>query len=1120
MKIAQVADIHIQDNRIQEFEIMIPQLIESINSYNPDVTAFCGDMFIHRDRLSPKQVELCRMFYHKLNSKVISVPGNHGISMSELKIDSLSAIFKYAAEFPIYTEVGSYFDFYHLSQTYRFHFYSYPSKKELRRLKISEFSELYNNKEIDEVFEKNMLREPNCKNILIFHGVLDGFNMNTDYKASAEMITAGKDVVISKNLWGKFDAVMAGHLHSYQAIDKAVYTGCPFPLNYADSNETGWVLWEDTGGVLEPKFIKLEQKYPFITLDTGELRYYGDKATDEAKKRLQNDLDYTNCRVRIKYKIYASQSGDVKHAELSRLFKNAKDIKIVPQYMESPGEKASQKISIEDFQHHNIIGLINKYIDDNKFNPKVKDIAATIETKLKIEDKDSMDDKGISFKPFKLNLKNFKCFGSGAPEIRFDQLEKTVGVFGPNWTGKSALVESILWNLYGQTLRNKDLKSVIRNGKDEAEVVMEFHSNSVFYMIKRNRSKSKGSLNLYKLIEQEWKDISGADVKATQQYIEKLVGSMEVFVSTVFSSQNNISRLLDKKATDRKEIILDCLQIDVLDKRQKEILKLKKDKKETLSREQGKLETLKVQQTNLIRSNPQELINEFSEQLEKEKIQREKFLTHLNALSVRSYKYDELKKELDGIAEKLVTKRTKIAETKSKIEAKIKEKDILEGYMSDKSIIDQGLDRLNKYQDDMSMYSTEQKKLFERRSSKAQLESSVLDSSKYYNSQINILRKNHDDLISQIQSLKTINCSKDDCPINTKTEKHRKDLRIKVDEIDEQITNLIKEREIKSSGIKEKIIAIENEISQSFYDGALHTGAIRMHKEEEQKKWPELKHKMASGENIIASMLELIEAYKSQKYSTEVERDELVVKRTDISNEIASVEEYKREVEKTRIDVTTSNKSIENYQDRITRYTKDIETIKELDTQLSSQSKKIGNMSDYINYCSKYQDIVSKTGVIYSLVDKSLPIIEKFCQELLSKTTNGTLSIEIESFKMLSKGNKSEEVMIYLVDSKGRRDASEGSGAETMLISLALRAAMSHLLSLRMGGKVELFIVDEGLGVLDEESILIAKEMFKELGEIFNQVFFITHVGEMKDIAKSVIMLESNGFESTFTITK
>ena len=90
-------------------------------------------------------------------------------------------------------------------------------------------------------------------------------------------------MVIDKPFWGKFDAVMAGHLHKYQQIDNAVYPGCPIPLTFADSGNTGWILWED----LDPKFISLPQLYPYQTVDVGDISVYKQELTQEELEKDQ-----------------------------------------------------------------------------------------------------------------------------------------------------------------------------------------------------------------------------------------------------------------------------------------------------------------------------------------------------------------------------------------------------------------------------------------------------------------------------------------------------------------------------------------------------------------------------------------------------------------------------------------------------------------------------------------------------------------------------------------------------------------------------------------------------------------------------------------------------------------
>jgi DNA repair exonuclease SbcCD ATPase subunit len=279
-----------------------------------------------------------------------------------------------------------------------------------------------------------------------------------------------------------------------------------------------------------------------------------------------------------------------------------------------------------------------------------------------------------------------------------------------------------------------------------------------------------------------------------------------------------------------------------------------------------------------------------------------------------------------------------------------------------------------------------------------------------------------------------------------------------------------------------------------------------------------LQSKVASGEQHLSDIMELIIAYQMQVEDVDKQRIAINARRAAIADKIATLLDYRNRIETTRVDLSIVNEKAAKLQKRITQCECDIEDMKILESQIKHETDKLGYLENYLIHCAKYAELVSKSGLIFSLVDRSIPIIERFAQSLLADTTNGAISISISAYKTLSNGTRTDDVAIYMSDAKGIRDVLEASGSETVLISLALRAAMSHLLSLRTGSHVELFIVDEGMGALDDENIVVVKDMIRKLGDKFNRVLFITHVPELKDIAQSTIFVTSNSLVSTFTI--
>jgi len=1106
MRTAHIADIHISDSRIEEFELMLQKLGEDIKSHSPDLVVFSGDMFIHRDKLSPKQVQLTRKFFHKIldGLKVLIIPGNHDASMSEQKVDSLTAIFSHDANIKVYNYVGDFIDI----GNYRYHAFPYPSKIELIRLEIDDIAKIYSDNRLFDSFQLS----DDKKNVLLYHGVLENFKL-AGYIASEEAIGVGKEMVIPESFWKKFDAVLAGHLHGHQQIGSAVYPGCPFPLTYADSEDTGWVLWEDC----TPTFITLEKEYPYTTLDIGNLSTYKAGINQEAELRLKKIPNLKNTRLRVKYTLMESQAGELDHTIIGKFYSGAKEIKIQP--VHKPDRFTISPLELSTFKDSSLQGIIDNHIKELNYNPEVKTISDKIEERVKSQYKDEKD-TGIHFKPSKLRLKNFKCFGEDSPEVDFGTLSSVVGVFGKNRTGKSSLVEAIIWALFGTTVRNNDVRSVIRNGQTSCVVELEFFSQAALYKIYRERRGSglttNSSLLLYKWINDNWVDVSGAGVNDTQKTISELVGTLEMFVSTVYSPQNGIDRLVNKKPSERKQIILDCLQIDVLERRQKEILKLKSEVTATINTLKGQLVAYSSQLDRLLSNKPELIITEFESLLRNEKINQQQLLSKIESLSSKLSDYTELQAENEKINTTLSELRKEIVELQKKQSNKKEEVERFKAIASDKTVIERGLQRLKIYKEELEKHVKNFADLTKAKNEKTQFEKQLEELSRAHRNTISALNTSKNALIQQLHSYTELDCPKPDCPLNLKVQKEKDKIRVKMEEADNAIVLARTEQEIVINQIKEKIISLQSDIDNSNYSSKEHLACVSAFNEENNNKWHELEAKINSKEEVLSNMLELITAYGRQVSSLIDKRDELVRRRTVLAEKLATIDSYKYELETARLNLSECNKKISKCESHISKAKHDIEDTKRLRSEVGQIDTKLKKAELYYTHCAHYAEIVSKKGIVFQIVDKALPTIEKFAQNLLSETTSGSLSIQVTNHK--DNSTAKDNVMIQITDAKGTRDILESSGSELFLASLALRAAMSHLLSLRTGSKVEMFVIDEGMGVLDDEGIVIAKDMFKQLGKEFNQVLFITHVGELKDVAQSIIEIYSDNLISNFNI--
>jgi DNA repair exonuclease SbcCD ATPase subunit len=176
-----------------------------------------------------------------------------------------------------------------------------------------------------------------------------------------------------------------------------------------------------------------------------------------------------------------------------------------------------------------------------------------------------------------LNLQNFLSFGT----VQTIALEKRglVAILGQNkdsgnadsnGSGKSAIMEAIVWCLWGETLRGLKADEVIndRVGKDcKVSLVIEDSGKSYKITRFRGMSKVKKPNDLILEINGAPADSSTAGVMAdTQEMVNVIIGmNMKTFIQSVMLSYGTVpfSELTDSA---QKAVLEDILQIEILSK--------------------------------------------------------------------------------------------------------------------------------------------------------------------------------------------------------------------------------------------------------------------------------------------------------------------------------------------------------------------------------------------------------------------------------------------------------------------------------------------------------------------------------------------------------------------------
>lgn len=171
-----------------------------------------------------------------------------------------------------------------------------------------------------------------------------------------------------------------------------------------------------------------------------------------------------------------------------------------------------------------------------------------------------------------ISIKNFLSIGKEEVSLDF---KKGISLItgenkdngGRNGVGKSSLIESIYWALFGSTIRDIKKDKIVHNqSKGGSVVVLEFAIEdgkfSTSYKLTRSLEPSK--LLLEKYGEFSLEDISLSTMPKTDEYIKQLIGANEeVFQNAVIMTANNTMPFMAQKKIDKRKFVEGILNLGI-----------------------------------------------------------------------------------------------------------------------------------------------------------------------------------------------------------------------------------------------------------------------------------------------------------------------------------------------------------------------------------------------------------------------------------------------------------------------------------------------------------------------------------------------------------------------------
>ena len=175
--------------------------------------------------------------------------------------------------------------------------------------------------------------------------------------------------------------------------------------------------------------------------------------------------------------------------------------------------------------------------------------------------------------PLRLELTNFLSYRETAV-LDFTGIHLAC-ISGMNGAGKSSVLDSMTWSLFGQSRSRSDddvvNRAAARNG-ETAEVVFDFELEQVVYRILRRKKSNRAMVLELQVASSydaetgagDWKSLTMAKRKETEGVIIKLLRmNYDTFSNASFLLQGKADEFTTKTAGKRKEILADLLGLSV-----------------------------------------------------------------------------------------------------------------------------------------------------------------------------------------------------------------------------------------------------------------------------------------------------------------------------------------------------------------------------------------------------------------------------------------------------------------------------------------------------------------------------------------------------------------------------
>ncbi|MYC29940.1 MAG: SMC family ATPase [Chloroflexi bacterium] len=199
----------------------------------------------------------------------------------------------------------------------------------------------------------------------------------------------------------------------------------------------------------------------------------------------------------------------------------------------------------------------------------------------------------------------------------------------------------------------------------------------------------------------------------------------------------------------------------------------------------------------------------------------------------------------------------------------------------------------------------------------------------------------------------------------------------------------------------------------------------------------------------------------------------------------------------------------------------EVNRLKGLRTGLEENRTRLGELQEDQAVYQELANAFGRQGIQAMLIETVVPRLEEETNVLLGRMTDNRMHVKLETQRerRSGAGEPIETLAINVSDELGTRNYEMYSGGEAFRVNLALRIALSRVLSQRTGAPLPTLFIDEGFGTQDASGRERILDVISAIEDDFDKIIVITHLDDLKDMFPTRIEVQKDAGGSTFWLS-